>query len=196
MCFWATRRGRSLSIMSASVDSQTLRSLVVSLLWWGSGARRQLVSPYLSLNSYLLTATTRKLILAHELPQLVVSHSLSLLPNKTDGLEPYREFGNNSARSRGQLDKDCRWTSKDGVWVLRTTRQWLPRDLDILKPVLERMRTEGTDFLEKNAALAEQVRRTFVDIDEIEKELKKAAKSIDTAKLLAMMISILSFGPL
>jgi hypothetical protein len=85
-----------------------------------------------------------------------------------------------------QLDKDCRWTSKDGVWILRTTRQWLPRDLDILKPVLERMRTEGTDFLEKNAALAEQVRRTFVDIDEIEKELKKAAKSIDIAKLLAM----------
>jgi hypothetical protein len=85
-----------------------------------------------------------------------------------------------------QLDKDCRWSAKDGVWILRTTRQWLPRDLDILKPVLERMRTEGPDFLEKNTALAEQVRRSFVDIDEMEKELKKAARAIDTAKILAM----------
>ena len=46
------------------------------------------------------------------------------------------------------------------------------------------MRTEGPDFLDKNAALADQVRRTFVDIDEMEKELKKAAKAIDTAKIL------------
>jgi hypothetical protein len=84
-----------------------------------------------------------------------------------------------------QLDKDRRWSAKDGIWILRTTRQWLPRDLDILRPVLERMRTEGPDFLEKNAALAEQVRRSFVDIDEMEKELKKAAKAIDTAKILA-----------
>jgi len=43
------------------------------------------------------------------------------------------------------------------------------------------MRTEGTDFLQKNAALAEEVRRTLVDLDEVEKELKKAAKAIDTA---------------
>jgi hypothetical protein len=85
-----------------------------------------------------------------------------------------------------QLDKDCRWSSKDGVWILRTTRLWLARDLDILRPILERMRTDGPDFLEKNAALAEQVRRSFVDIDEMEKELKKAAKAIDTAKVLAM----------
>jgi hypothetical protein len=84
-----------------------------------------------------------------------------------------------------QLDKDCRWSAKDGVWILRTTRQWLPRYLDILRPVLERMRTDGSDFLEKNAALAEQVRRTFVDIDDMEKELRKAVKAIDTAKILA-----------
>jgi hypothetical protein len=43
------------------------------------------------------------------------------------------------------------------------------------------MRVEGPDFLQKNAALAEEIRRTFVDIDEIEKELKKAAKAIDAA---------------
>jgi hypothetical protein len=61
-----------------------------------------------------------------------------------------------------------------------TGRHWLPRDLEVLKPVFERMRTEGADFLQKNSALAEEVRRTFVDLDEVEKELKKAAKAIDS----------------
>jgi hypothetical protein len=43
------------------------------------------------------------------------------------------------------------------------------------------MRTEGADFLQKKAAMAEEVRRTLVDLDEVEKELKKAAKAIDAA---------------
>jgi hypothetical protein len=80
-----------------------------------------------------------------------------------------------------QLDRECRWGQKDGVWILRTTRQWLPRDLDVLKPIFDRMRIQGFDFLEKNAALAEEVQRTFADIDRIETELKKAAKAIGSA---------------
>jgi hypothetical protein len=24
-----------------------------------------------------------------------------------------------------QLDKDCHWSAKGGIWILRTTRQWL-----------------------------------------------------------------------
>jgi hypothetical protein len=80
-----------------------------------------------------------------------------------------------------QADRECRWSQEDGIWILRTTRTWLRRDLDVLRPFLERMRTEGTDFLQKNAAMAEEVRRTLVDLDEVEKELKKAAKAIDTA---------------
>ena len=48
-----------------------------------------------------------------------------------------------------QIDKENRWACKDGIWMLRTTRQWLPRDLDVLKPLFERMRTEGADFLQK-----------------------------------------------
>jgi hypothetical protein len=80
-----------------------------------------------------------------------------------------------------QVDRECRWAQEDGIWILRTTRQWLRRDLDVLRPLLERMRTEGPDFLQRNAALAEEVRRTLVDLDEVEKELKKAAKAIDTA---------------
>ena len=87
------------------------------------------------------------------------------------------------ARDESQLrqhDRERRWGREEGVWILRTTRQWLPRDLEVLKPVFERMRTEGADFLQKNSALAEEIRRTFVDLDEVEKELKRAAKAIDT----------------
>ena len=40
------------------------------------------------------------------------------------------------------------------------------------------MRIEGPDFLSKNSALAEEIRRTFVDFDAVEKELGKAAKAI------------------
>jgi hypothetical protein len=77
-----------------------------------------------------------------------------------------------------QIDRECRWDRQDGVWVLRTCRQWLPRDLDVLKPLFERMRLQGSDFLDKNAALADEVRRTFSDLDRIEGELKKASKAI------------------
>lgn len=88
------------------------------------------------------------------------------------------------ARSEDQLrqvDKESRWSRKDGVWILRTTRQWFPRDLDVLKPLFERMRLHGADFLEKNAAVADEVRRTFADLDRIDCELKKATKAISSA---------------
>ncbi len=85
-----------------------------------------------------------------------------------------------------QLDRERRWGQEDGIWVLRTTRHWLPRDLEVLKPVFERMRAEGPNFLQRNSALAEEVRRTFVDFDEIDKELKKAAKAIETASGLTV----------
>jgi hypothetical protein len=83
-----------------------------------------------------------------------------------------------------QTDKENRWASCNGIWVLRTTRVWLPRDLEVLKPLFERMRTEGADFLQKNVVLAEEVRRTFADVDRIESELKKAAKAITSASSL------------
>jgi hypothetical protein len=85
-----------------------------------------------------------------------------------------------------QLDRERRWGQEDGVWILRTTRHWLPRDLEVLKPVFERMRTEGPNFLQRNSALAEEVRRTFIDLDEIEKELKKAAKAVEAASGLTV----------
>ena len=80
-----------------------------------------------------------------------------------------------------QTDRGARWGRKDGVWILRTTRQWLPRDLDVLRPLFDRMRVQGSDFLDKNAALAQEVRRTFADLDRVENELKKAAKAITSA---------------
>ena len=87
------------------------------------------------------------------------------------------------AREESQLrngDRESRWSRKDGVWLLRTTRQWIVRDLDLLKPIFERMRAQGFDLLEKNAALSEELRRTFPEIDRIEKELGKAAKAIQS----------------
>ena len=83
-----------------------------------------------------------------------------------------------------QADRQCRWGQEDGIWLLRSTRAWLPRDLEVLRPVFERMRAEGPDFLQRNAALAAEVRRTLADIDEIEGQLKKAGTAIEKAQAL------------
>jgi hypothetical protein len=85
-----------------------------------------------------------------------------------------------------QVDRDSRWSRKDGVWLLRTTRQWIPRDLDVLRPVFERMRVQGFDLLEKNAMLADELRRSFPEIDRIEKELGKAAKAIQSVSAMVV----------
>ena len=83
-----------------------------------------------------------------------------------------------------QADRQRRWGQEDGIWLLRSTRAWLPRDLDVLRPVFERMRAEGPDFLQRNAALADVVRRTLADIDEIEGQLRKAEAAIGKAQAL------------
>jgi hypothetical protein len=85
-----------------------------------------------------------------------------------------------------QVDRESRWSRKDGVWVLRTTRQWFVRDLDLLKPIFERMRVQGFDLLDRNAVLAEELRRMFPEIDRIEKELGKAAKAIQSVSVLVV----------
>ena len=85
-----------------------------------------------------------------------------------------------------QVDLESRWCRKDGVWLLRTTRQWIVRDLDLLKPIFERMRVQGFDLLERNAVLAEEIRRTFPEIDRMEKELGKAAKAIQSVSALVV----------
>ena len=91
------------------------------------------------------------------------------------------------ARDESQLrhaDRQRRWAQEDGIWLLRSTRAWLPRDLEVLRPVFERMRAEGPDFLQRNAALAAEVQRTLVDIDEIEGQLNKAGTAIEKAQAL------------
>ena len=72
------------------------------------------------------------------------------------------------------------------MWLLRTTRQWIVRDLDLLKPIFERMRVQGFDLLDRNAVLAAELRRTFPEIDRIEKELGKAAKAIQSISALVV----------
>jgi hypothetical protein len=93
------------------------------------------------------------------------------------------------ARGESQLrqaDRESRWSRRDGVWLLRTTRQWFVRDLDLLKPIFERMRVQGFDLLERNTVLAEELRRTFPEIDRIEKELGKASKAIQSVSALVL----------
>ena len=85
-----------------------------------------------------------------------------------------------------QVDREARWRRTDGIWLLRTTRQWIVRDLDLLRPIFERMRVEGFDLLERNAVLAEELRRTFPEIDRIEKELSKASKAIQSISALVL----------
>ena len=88
------------------------------------------------------------------------------------------------AREESQLrnaDRDCRWGEEDGVWLLRSTRGWLHRDLEVLKPILQRIGEVGPEFLSKNAVLASEVQKTFTELDEIEKELAKAGKCIAKA---------------
>jgi predicted nuclease with TOPRIM domain len=85
-----------------------------------------------------------------------------------------------------QADREARWNRKDGVWLLRTTRLWIARDLDLLKPIFERMRVHGFDLLERNTVLAEELRRTFPEIDRIEKELGKAARAIQSVSALVV----------
>ncbi|HWY53602.1 MAG TPA: hypothetical protein VNZ03_04020 [Terriglobales bacterium] len=85
-----------------------------------------------------------------------------------------------------QVDRETRWRRTDGIWLLRTTRQWIVRDLDLLRPIFERMRVEGFDLLERNTVLAEELRRTFPEIDRIEKELGKASKAIQSVSALVV----------
>jgi hypothetical protein len=47
------------------------------------------------------------------------------------------------------------------------------------------MREDGTEVF-KNAHLADEIRRTLVNLDEIEKELLKAAKAIGSATELTV----------
>lgn len=93
------------------------------------------------------------------------------------------------AREESQLrqaDRESRWSRRDGIWLLRSTRQWIVRDLDLLKPIFEKMRVQGFDLLERNAVLAEELRRTLPEIDRIEKELGKAAKAIQSVATLVV----------
>ena len=50
------------------------------------------------------------------------------------------------------VDRQRRWAQEDGVWLLRSTRAWLPRDLEVLRPVFERTRAEGPGLFAKKCS--------------------------------------------
>jgi hypothetical protein len=85
-----------------------------------------------------------------------------------------------------QVDRDSRWSRMGEVWVLRSTRRWIARDLDLLKPIFERMRVQGFDLLENNAILAGELRRSFPELDRIQREVGKAAKAIQSVSALVV----------
>ena len=82
------------------------------------------------------------------------------------------------------VDRQRRWEQEDGIWLLRSSRAWLLRDLEVLRPFLERMRQEGPDFFQRNSALADEIRRTFAELDEVERQLVRAGAAIGKAQAL------------
>ncbi|MCC6574821.1 MAG: hypothetical protein IT462_13660 [Planctomycetes bacterium] len=81
-------------------------------------------------------------------------------------------------------DREKRWCKLDGVWVLRTTRQWLRRDLDLLLPVMQRMAEEGPGFLEREKAISVELNSYLVELADLEAALKKAAEYLTKAMTL------------
>lgn len=77
-----------------------------------------------------------------------------------------------------QEDRENRWAQVDGVWILRTTRGWLRRDLDILRPVMQRLAEEGPGFLERSKSILQELKISLQEADAVEDCLKKAAAAV------------------
>lgn len=79
-------------------------------------------------------------------------------------------------------DKDARFALVGGVTVLRTTRDWFPRDLDLLRPLMKRQAEEGPDFLKRNLAVATEVRSHMKTLDQMEKFMRLARENASKAE--------------
>lgn len=81
-----------------------------------------------------------------------------------------------------QKDKDARFALVKGVTVLRTTREWFQRDLDMLKPLMRRQAEEGPDFMKRNLAVASEVRSHLKSIDKVERFMRLARENAERAE--------------
>lgn len=79
-------------------------------------------------------------------------------------------------------DKDARFAFVGGVTVLRTTRNWFQRDLDLLRPLMKRQAEEGPDFMKRNLAVAVEVRSHMKAIDNMEKFMRLARENAEKAE--------------
>ncbi len=79
-------------------------------------------------------------------------------------------------------DGSPRWSRHDDVWLLRTTRARLRRDLEVLRPILERLAQDGPGFLEAESVLAAEVTRTIADLDGVDAQLRKVDDAVKAVR--------------
>lgn len=79
-------------------------------------------------------------------------------------------------------DKAARFELVGGITLLRTTRDWFLRDLDLLKPLMRRQAEEGPEFMQRNAAVATEVRSHLKTLDLIEKHVRLARENAEKAE--------------
>ncbi|MCB9935089.1 MAG: hypothetical protein H6840_05290 [Planctomycetes bacterium] len=79
-------------------------------------------------------------------------------------------------------DLDARFGLVDGVTLLRTTREWFLRDLDLLKPLMRRQAEEGPDFMKRNVAVAAEVRSHLKALDKVENFMRLARENAEKAE--------------
>ncbi|MEZ5992617.1 MAG: hypothetical protein R3E76_09715 [Planctomycetota bacterium] len=79
-------------------------------------------------------------------------------------------------------DIDTRFGLVGGVTLLRTTREWFLRDLDLMKPLMRRQAEEGPDFMKRNVAVATEVRSHLKSLDQMEKFMRLARENAEKAE--------------
>lgn len=66
------------------------------------------------------------------------------------------------------VDRQWGWEQEDGFWPLCSTRAWLPRDLELMRPVFERMRAEGpaSNYVQANVPSGAERQRLLENVEE------------------------------
>ncbi|MBE7491418.1 MAG: hypothetical protein HS108_06640 [Planctomycetes bacterium] len=79
-------------------------------------------------------------------------------------------------------DYERRFDVVSGVALLRTTRQWFVRDLDLLRPLMRKQADEGPEFMKRNQSLAATIQSFFKEIDAVDASLGQAETKIAEAR--------------
>lgn len=79
-------------------------------------------------------------------------------------------------------DMERRFEVISGVSVLRTTRQWFARDLDLIRPLMRKQADEGPEFMKRNQSLAATVQSYFKEVDAVDDSLRLAEQHLAKAR--------------